>query len=299
MGSSLHRDIGEEDFLNVDVRVFLDRLQDPLLDLVAALALDQLVVGRVGELARDQVTDDRLLRFGPVAPRGGGGAVPAAVTAAARGRLDHERDLELGEAAVGQIDQELLVEDVDLAVDLGLRGLLLRLGEDGLVGAAGDDERRHDDDDELLVHLSPPCDGVAPCRRVRMISTLRFCARPAGVALPATGCCAAYPASDIRLPFTPAPLSRCTTAASAFSSSDGFMAFWFACVGVSDSGGGSGAGFSASEVEPVFIIAWPPLSTGPEKASWSDCSSSLTLLTLVDAIANRTTNTANSSVIMS
>ena len=29
--------------------------------------------------------------------------------------------------------------------------------------------------------MSPPCDGVAPCSRVRTISTRRFCARPAGV----------------------------------------------------------------------------------------------------------------------
>ncbi len=54
-----------------------------------------------------------------------------------------------------------------------------------------------------------------------------------------------------------------------------------------------------SEVSPVFIIARPPVSTGPEKASWSDCSSSLTLLMFVDEMANSTTNTANSSVIMS
>ena len=96
--------------------------------------------------------------------------------------------------------------------------------------------------------------------------------------------------------------SSAAARAAAFSRlswSDGFMAFWTACVGVSDSSGGSGGGFSACEVEPVFIIAWPPVSTGPENASCSDCSSSLTLEMFVDEIANSTTNTANSSVIMS
>jgi hypothetical protein len=52
-------------------------------------------------------------------------------------------------------------------------------------------------------------------------------------------------------------------------------------------------------VSPVCWIARPPVSTGPENASCSDCWSSLTLLTFVDEIAYSTTKTANSSVIMS
>jgi hypothetical protein len=52
-------------------------------------------------------------------------------------------------------------------------------------------------------------------------------------------------------------------------------------------------------VSPVCIIACPPESTGPENASWSDCWSAFTLLTFVEEIAKSTTNTANSSVIMS
>ena len=55
----------------------------------------------------------------------------------------------------------------------------------------------------------------------------------------------------------------------------------------------------SAAVSPVCCIARPPESTGPENASCSDCWSALTLLTFVEEIANSTTNTANSSVIMS
>jgi hypothetical protein len=68
---------------------------------------------------------------------------------------------------------------------------------------------------------------------------------------------------------------------------------------VIDGSGGSGAARLDSDASPAAIIARPPLSTGPENASLSDCWSSLTLLMLVEEIANSTTNTANSSVIMS
>ena len=63
--------------------------------------------------------------------------------------------------------------------------------------------------------------------------------------------------------------------------------------------GSVGEAFSACDSLPRSIIALPPLSTGPENASCSDLVSSLTLLTFVEEIANSTTNTANSSVIMS
>ncbi len=72
-----------------------------------------------------------------------------------------------------------------------------------------------------------------------------------------------------------------------------------ASAGVSAAIGCDGEDRPACEVLPVCWIAWPPLSTGPENASWRDCVSSLTLLTFVDEIAKSTTNTANSSVIMS
>ena len=78
-----------------------------------------------------------------------------------------------------------------------------------------------------------------------------------------------------------------------------FIALSTACAGEIEDSGGVGEALSASDWLPRSIIAWPPLSTGPENASCSDFVSSLTLLTLVEEIANSTTNTANSSVIMS
>ena len=47
------------------------------------------------------------------------------------------------------------------------------------------------------------------------------------------------------------------------------------------------------------MIASPPLMTLPEKASRSDCCSIFTFETFTDEIANSTTNSASSSVIMS
>jgi hypothetical protein len=47
MAASLDRDVGEEDLVHVDVRVLLDRHEDLLLDLLATVALDQLVVGGI------------------------------------------------------------------------------------------------------------------------------------------------------------------------------------------------------------------------------------------------------------
>ena len=55
---SLDGDVGEEDVLDVDVGVLLDRLEDLLLELLAPLALDQVLVRRVGQRVGDEVADD-------------------------------------------------------------------------------------------------------------------------------------------------------------------------------------------------------------------------------------------------
>src|SRR4029079_1372943 len=156
------------------------------------------------------VAHDGLLRLRAVALRRRRGAV---ALSGRGGLLEDEGDRQLGVAAVGQVVQELLGQHVHRARHLGLRRRRGgRLREHGLVGAGAGEQRHHHHDDHLLVHESPPCDELAPCSRVRTISTRRFCPRPAGVALLATGCSAAKPPRDSRLADTPARASRCTTA---------------------------------------------------------------------------------------
>src|SRR5688572_10705038 len=107
---------------------------------------------------------------------------------------EDEADLHLREAAVGEVDQELLLEHVDRAVDVRLGLCLRRLGDDELVDAAEDGEQS-DDWDELLDHgmsasMRYGDDSVSVllvCMRVRTISTRRFFARPSAVELVSIG----------------------------------------------------------------------------------------------------------------
>ena len=87
------------------------------------------------------------------------------------------------------------------------------------------------------------------------------------------------------------PRSRCSRAVSCAARA--------ATGGAVAGNGGAGGLCSADAASPSFMIARPPESTGPQKATWSDSRSSLTLAMFVEEIANRTTNTVNSSVIVS
>src|SRR3954447_19868564 len=64
-------------------------------------------------------------------------------------------------------------------------------------------------------------------------------------------------------------------------------------------GGSAGAALVSSLEEPLLMMDLPPLSTAPEKASWSDFWSSSNFEVFTDEIENSTMKSANRSVIMS
>src|SRR4051795_4276265 len=115
----LDGDVGEEDVVGLDVGLLGDLLENPPLELQAALAPDDLRAGDVGQRVGDDVAHDRLLRQRAIALR----RRRARGLAAARRKLaglEDERHVELDEASVGRVDQEVARQHVDLAVDLRL-----------------------------------------------------------------------------------------------------------------------------------------------------------------------------------
>src|SRR4051794_15675436 len=149
--SLLHRDVGEQDVLDLDVGLLLDRHKQLGLELLAPLLGHEALGGVVGQLVGDEVADHGLLRQRAEALRRLGGLLVGR-----RGRLrlvEHEADAELGETAAAQVDEELLRQHVDLAVDLGLRRRRARLGEHELVDPAQHEQQDRDDELQLRLHL--------------------------------------------------------------------------------------------------------------------------------------------------
>src|SRR3954470_11044326 len=176
----LDGDVGEQHVVGLDVGLLEDLLEDALLELLAATALDDPRARHVAERVGDDVAHRGLLGHRPEALGRRGGRLLAAGGRRGRALLDHEGDVDLGELAVGRVDEEVLREDVDLALDLLLRDRRrARQGE--LVDAAEDDQEDGQGDHEFLFH------GIQEPRRGRTIWTRRLRARPCSVVLDPDG----------------------------------------------------------------------------------------------------------------
>src|SRR4051794_2260926 len=180
--SLLDGHVGEQDVVGLHIGMGLDLLEDFLTELGTALPAGQVASAGVGDRVGDHRADRGLLRQRAIALRRRG-----ALATFGCGDLllrEHERDAQLREVGVGKIDQELLGQHVDGALELHL--LLSRLGEHKLVATA-DDHEDHERDDELQLALhgvEPPCSPAAPSlERSKTISTRRLRERPAGVVL--------------------------------------------------------------------------------------------------------------------
>src|SRR4051794_19976310 len=102
---SLDGDVHEQDVGDLDVGGLEDPRADLGLELVAALAAGQVLRGPAGDRVGDDVADDRLLRERAVALGRlcGRGLGPAGWRRGIAGP-EHEADVDLCEAAVGEVD---------------------------------------------------------------------------------------------------------------------------------------------------------------------------------------------------
>src|ERR671931_1062844 len=277
----LHCHVGQEDLVDLDVGLGLQPLEDLRLDVLAALAAGELGGALVGHDVGDDVAHDRLLGQRPVAVGRRGAAFAAGGGRGGEALVEDQPDAELGELAIGEVDEEVLRQDVDLALDLRLL-LRSRLGEDELVRAAEDDQQHEGNDDlQLALHLrfSGPKSGAKRGRssafaassaalpvatRGRSTSTRRLRARPSAVVLVVRGSSAARPAASMRSGATPTSAKvRTTEAARPADSSqlDGNAAVWM--------GRGS--------VKPRTRIAcwlsacrsWPTLRSSGRPSGWT------------------------------
>src|SRR4051794_37336631 len=131
--SLLDGDVREQDRVGLNVGSSPDLLEHLALERRPLAAARQVVARRVGDRVGDDVADRWLLLERAEALHGRGTALGGA-TLRHLARRKHERDAQLREVAVGEVDQELLREHVDLAVDLRLV-VVAGLGEHPLVQA--------------------------------------------------------------------------------------------------------------------------------------------------------------------
>src|SRR5215211_968895 len=269
----LHSHVGQQDLVGLDIGLGLQALENLLLDLLAALLGRQVVGALVGHHVGDDVAHDGLLGQRAVAGgRRGGGSVATGRRRGGKAVVEDQADAELGELAVGEVDEEVLGQDVDLALDLGLgdRG---RLGEHELVGAAqGEQDDEGNDELELALHFRPsgPKSGANRWRSLEALtafsaaapvatrgsrtSTRRLRARPRAVALLVRGSSAARPTASRRSGATPAcAKARTTDAARPADSSqlEGNAAVWMGTGSVNPRTRIS-CWFSARRSEPTF-----------------------------------------------
>src|SRR3954463_13187962 len=177
--SLLDSHVREQDVVGAHIGMRLDLLEDPVAQPRAALAVGQVGRGRV----RHGVGDDRAygaLLLERAVALGRHGALGARGRNLALG--EHERHAELREVLVGEVDQELLREHVDRALDLALGVGGLRDHE--LVRAGQHDQSRDWNYElELALHgVEPPPSLAAPAwERSTTTSTRRLRERPASV----------------------------------------------------------------------------------------------------------------------
>src|SRR3954447_19904139 len=104
----LDGDVGEEHVVRLDVGLLEDRLEDLLLELLAARALDDARARDVADRVGDDVAHRGLLGHRAEALRRRCGSGLAARGGRRSGALvDDERDVDLGEAPVGRVDEEV------------------------------------------------------------------------------------------------------------------------------------------------------------------------------------------------
>src|SRR4051794_8140615 len=148
----LDGDVGEQHVVGLDVGLLEDLLEDALLELLAATALDDPRARHVAERVGDDVAHRGLLGHRPEAlRRRRRGLLAAGGGRQGRALVDDQGDVDLGELAVGRVDEEVLRQDVDLAVDLLLRHRS-RLGEGELVAPAEHDQQDGEGDHQFLFH---------------------------------------------------------------------------------------------------------------------------------------------------